>query len=256
MHIKSRILLSGLFFLFVLFLSEDILLAELWASKTSNRYHNPSCKWAKKIKKSRLIKFETIEDATNAGYVPCKHCKPLSQKKTEYTGEGKDYSYEEWFDKGCKLSETGDYQGAANAFSKSIEKNTLYAKGYYNRGLAYAKTGKYHKAIDDFNKTVELNPQYAMAYINRGVVHLSMKSYEKADEDFDRAIEIDPIQRNWAYYNKACLFSLTKKVQEACNWLKKAIEEGYKNWDHINADTDLDNIRNTECFKNLKTLKN
>ena len=37
---------------------------------------------------------------------------------------------------------------------------------------------------------------------------------------------------------------------------KKAIEEGYKNWDHINADTDLDNIRNTECFTNLKTLKN
>ncbi len=255
MHIKSKIALSAVIFFAFFAFFEDILFAEFWASKTSNRYHKPSCKWAKKIKKNRLIKFETVGDALSAGYIPCKYCKPPSQENKAYTNEAKDYSNKEWFDKGCKLSDLGDYRGAANAFSKGIEKDPHDENCYYNRGLAYAKTGSYHQAIDDFNTTIKFNPQYAIAYINRGVVYLGMGNYKKAIEDFDRAIEIDPAQRFWAYYNKACLFSLINRTQEACNWLEKAIEEGYKDWEHIDADADLENIRNTECFKNLEYWK-
>lgn len=53
-------------------------LAEFWGSKQTNKYHNPSCRWAQKIKPSNLVKFQTTQEAAKAGYVPCKVCKPLS----------------------------------------------------------------------------------------------------------------------------------------------------------------------------------
>lgn len=49
---------------------------QFWASKESNKYHYPSCKWAQKVNPSNLIKFNNPEEALKAGYVPCKVCNP------------------------------------------------------------------------------------------------------------------------------------------------------------------------------------
>jgi len=46
------------------------------ASKNSDKYHRPSCKWAKRIKPENLIRFESAEAARKKGYKPCKVCKP------------------------------------------------------------------------------------------------------------------------------------------------------------------------------------
>ena len=46
------------------------------ASKKSNVYHLPTCKWAKKIKVQNYIEFKSIKEAEDAGYRPCKVCKP------------------------------------------------------------------------------------------------------------------------------------------------------------------------------------
>jgi hypothetical protein len=45
-------------------------------SKTSNKYHYPTCKWVKQIKPGRLITFKSVEDARNRRYIPCPACKP------------------------------------------------------------------------------------------------------------------------------------------------------------------------------------
>ncbi len=45
-------------------------------SKTSNKYHLPSCKWAKMINPSKLITFKSVKEAQEQGYHPCPVCKP------------------------------------------------------------------------------------------------------------------------------------------------------------------------------------
>jgi phosphatidylserine/phosphatidylglycerophosphate/cardiolipin synthase-like enzyme len=42
----------------------------------SKKFHRPSCQWAQKISPGNRVWFETREEATNAGYQPCKVCKP------------------------------------------------------------------------------------------------------------------------------------------------------------------------------------
>lgn len=45
-------------------------------SKKSNKYHYPSCRWAKKIKPNNLVTFQSAKEAQKAGYIPCKVCRP------------------------------------------------------------------------------------------------------------------------------------------------------------------------------------
>lgn len=43
-------------------------------SKNSNKYHLPSCQWAKRIKPENLVCFSSVEDAKSRGYQPDKNC--------------------------------------------------------------------------------------------------------------------------------------------------------------------------------------
>ena len=45
-------------------------------SKNSSKYHNPDCKWAKRISPANLVKFKSVAEAKKAGCEPCKICKP------------------------------------------------------------------------------------------------------------------------------------------------------------------------------------
>jgi len=45
-------------------------------SSKSNKYHYPTCQWAQKIKPENLVKFKSAKEALDAGYIPCKVCKP------------------------------------------------------------------------------------------------------------------------------------------------------------------------------------
>lgn len=42
----------------------------------SDKYHNPTCRWAEKILKENEIWFDTIDEAKAQGYQPCGVCKP------------------------------------------------------------------------------------------------------------------------------------------------------------------------------------
>jgi len=48
-------------------------------SKNSNKYHNPSCVWAQKIKPKNKVEFTSRQEAETAGYVPCKVCNRVAE---------------------------------------------------------------------------------------------------------------------------------------------------------------------------------
>ena len=45
-------------------------------SKKSDKYHYPTCEWAKKISPYNLVTFTSAKEAHDAGYVPCWVCNP------------------------------------------------------------------------------------------------------------------------------------------------------------------------------------
>ncbi len=46
------------------------------ASKNSKVFHKPDCTWAKKIKSENLVRYNSRDEAVNAGRRPCKICNP------------------------------------------------------------------------------------------------------------------------------------------------------------------------------------
>lgn len=45
-------------------------------SSESDKYHYPSCRWTSKINDANLVHFDTVEEASAAGYSPCGTCHP------------------------------------------------------------------------------------------------------------------------------------------------------------------------------------
>lgn len=43
-------------------------------SKNSDKYHLPTCRWAKQIKPENIVCFSSVEDAVKKGYQPDKNC--------------------------------------------------------------------------------------------------------------------------------------------------------------------------------------
>jgi hypothetical protein len=78
MRRKRRIIAVISILLMFAFVATSILLAADYkyvGSKRSNKYHYPSCRWAKKIKPYNLVTFQSVKEAQEAGYVPCKVCR-------------------------------------------------------------------------------------------------------------------------------------------------------------------------------------
>jgi protein O-mannosyl-transferase len=83
----------------------------------------------------------------------------------------------------------------------------------------------------------------AMVYVNK-------KQYKKAISTFEKIIETQP-ENDIIYYNISCLYAMQNNKSESVDWLKKAIDNGYKNWEHLKNDKDLQNIKDTPYFKSL-----
>ncbi len=84
----------------------------------------------------------------------------------------------------------------------------------------------------------------------QAIEKLQAKEYDAAEKLYLRIIKAMP-NDNLALYNLACLYSLTSKKEKALEYLEKSIKAGFTNAGHIQQDSDLDNIRNEEKYKEL-----
>jgi len=155
-----------------------------------------------------------------------------------------------YYDQGVKEIKEKRYDQAIENFSKAIASYPNYVKAYNARGIAYRKKEQYDKAIEDYSKAISLDPDYAPAYTNRGVAYAKKGEYDKAIAEYNKVIALDA-KHIAPYYNLACIYSLQGNESTACETLNKAVEKGYKNWAHIKRDSDLDNIRNSACYKRI-----
>jgi len=143
---------------------------------------------------------------------------------------------EEYFDRGAKRFDNGNFDGAIADFDKAIELDPNFTKAYIhravarkykgdfdgsitdcnkaikiksnsdlpylNRGVARYKKGNFDGAIADYNKTIEINPDCALAYNNRGLARAQKGDISAAILDWTRAIELNP-RLATAFFNRA-----------------------------------------------------
>jgi len=88
----------------------------------------------------------------------------------------------------------------------------------------------------------------------RAIEHVSRQAYTQAIKAFKRFLDLEP-HNPTVMYNIACIYSLQGKKKDAVAWLQKSIANGYKNWEKLTTDKDLENIRHTDGYRRLLEKK-
>ena len=89
-----------------------------------------------------------------------------------------------------------------------------------------------------------------MPYNNRGFTFLLMGKHDAAEENLMRSLELNP-NNIYALNSMSELNAARNNAEEACNWLRKAIEKGYNNWNYLKMSRTYDNVRNAPCFQRI-----
>jgi len=142
------------------------------------------------------------------------------------------------------------YDKAISNFQKAISLDSAYAAAYYDLGLVYDDLKAYDKSIIAYKKANTIDPDYAAYSTNLGYAYVYSGDFAKGIPFLENALTKtadDP----WSYYNLACAWSLASNTDKGISYLKNALEKGFKDYDHIQQDNDIANLKKTPEFNTL-----
>eukprot|EP01101_Sappina_pedata_P013101 TRINITY_DN939_c0_g1_i1.p2 TRINITY_DN939_c0_g1~~TRINITY_DN939_c0_g1_i1.p2 ORF type:complete len:338 (+),score=183.90 TRINITY_DN939_c0_g1_i1:71-1084(+) len=84
----------------------------------------------------------------------------------------------------------------------------------------------------------------------RSLSLMNNKDYDKAHNLLKAAVRLNP-HSSVDLYNLACVYALTGKNPEACAYLQKSVESGYKDIKHLQSDPDLVSIRKMAEYEEI-----
>ena len=185
--------------------------------------------------------------------------------------------------KGHILRALGQYDDALAVYGKVVDISPDSSVGYYYKGCCFEALGEYEKALKMFDTSIDLTEGDQYDFIKRGKMRQKTGDSKGAEEDFRTVLQIDTTadghsnrmyalhflgrdeeatewmqkiidsepENEVAWYDKACLYSLMTRPDEAMEALRKALDKGFIDFEHIRTDDDLSLIREREDFKAL-----
>lgn len=115
-------------------------------------------------------------------------------------------------------------------------------------GDLYSKRGDLEKTIEYYRKVLALYPERLDVLNKIAATYTRVENYDKALLSFKKTVTLVP-EKPEGYYNVACMYSRLNETTQALKWIKMAVEKGYKKWELIKTDPDLENLRKTADYQ-------
>jgi tetratricopeptide (TPR) repeat protein len=165
------------------------------------------------------------------------------------------------------------FKEAKKSFEHAIRADRKYADAFNNLGVIYYQTRSYNAAIKHYEKAISLKNDAASYYSNMGAAYFGKRQFDKAIQSYSKAIELDPdiFERNShggvqarlpspedrAHYDYvlAKLYARTGSPERSLHYLKKAMEEGYKDIKNVYKDDEFSTLRKDPRFAELMAAK-
>jgi len=162
---------------------------------------------------------------------------------------------------------------ARKSFQTAVRLDRKYPEAHNNLGAAFFQTKNYGKAIKEYRKAIELLGTSASFHSNLGTAYFTQKDFTKAMASYHRALELDPDvfehssrdavilqtqalgDRAQYFYLMARMYAKAGEADRSLNCLRRAIEDGYKDINHVYQDAEFGLIRKDPRFSALMSHK-
>ena len=124
---------------------------------------------------------------------------------------------------------------------------------HYNEGNNLLKQSNFEEAISNYKMALHHNKDFEESYINISTAYLSTKQFDLALKYLNILKSINP-SHPLLHYNLACYYSLLGKTAMGMEALKEAIQNGFNDQKMLKSDPDIENLRQSRQFGELKKL--
>jgi len=165
------------------------------------------------------------------------------------------------------------YREAQKTFGQALKTNKRFADAMNNLAVVYYEEQKYGAAVKEYKKAIAIDNTSASFYSNLGAALFSKKDFEAAGLAYQKAMEIDPDvfertsraglqaqlpspgDRARYDYTVAKLYAKMGFSDRSLEYLKKAMEEGYKDLKNVYRDSEFAELRKDKRFSELMASK-
>lgn len=165
------------------------------------------------------------------------------------------------------------YKPAGKDFEAAIRQDRHFAEAYNNLGVIDYERRKYHSAIKEYKKALGIQPDSASFYSNLGAAYFARKDFERATQAYAQAVKLDPdifehsshsgiaaqmaSPEDRAHYDYvlAKLYAKIGDRDHSLEFLRKSMEEGYKDVNHVYTDPEFADLRKDSRFEQLMKSK-
>ncbi len=162
---------------------------------------------------------------------------------------------------------------AKKNYERAIKLDRNYSEALNNLGTVYYARHSYRKAIRYYQKALRINPRSASIYSNLGTAYFGRKQYQKATEAYQQALAIDPEvfetkgnygtllqdrsveERAKFHYYLAKMYAKAGRNDLAIQYVRKALEEGFKDRKKLEEDSEFQALRAMPEFQELLTAE-
>ncbi len=163
---------------------------------------------------------------------------------------------------------------ARKNYEQAIKLKPDYLEALNNLGTVYYAKKDFRRAMRWYSRALKLAPDEARSasvYMNLGTAQFSRKQYEKATESYQAAMRLDPNvfehsgnfgvmleersveERAKYHYYLARLYAKGGRNELAIQYLRKALEEGFKEKKKLEEEPDFAGLHDMPEFKDLLT---
>jgi tetratricopeptide (TPR) repeat protein len=158
---------------------------------------------------------------------------------------------------------------ARKYYDRAIKLNPKYSEAINNLGTIYYAKKNYRRAISQYQRALKLSPLSASIYSNLGTAQFARKNYEQASLSYRKALELDPEvfehrssygtllqersvgERARFHYYLAKTYAHAGNDERAIQYIRMALEEGFKERQKLMEEPEFAKIRETVAFKEL-----
>jgi tetratricopeptide (TPR) repeat protein len=178
-----------------------------------------------------------------------------------------------WDKIGVAWHQLGDLRAAHKAYDHAIKLDKKYADAINNVGTVFYAEKKYRSAISRYKRALELAPDSASMWSNLGTAWYARGKFDLMSAAYTKALQLDPevfeknnslgtrmMDRGVAdkaryHFEMARLYAGSGKNELALQYLRKALEEGFKEKEKVQQAREFANLRETQEFKDLMALE-